>query len=130
MQQGLGAGYEGGQIREGASRVRPLGHTVIDREADPALQADGQASVVHCGLPGDRPKGGNAHLGRGHERLEEVDAELFADAVERLEVNVGEHGELRDGGGLRHPAADDSTDGPAPLREGVGPTRVDPPSAP
>jgi hypothetical protein len=52
-----------------------------------------------------------------------VNAEPFADAVERLEVNVDEYGELRDGGGLRHPAADDSTDGPAPLGEGVGPTR-------
>jgi hypothetical protein len=60
---------------------------VIDREADLALQVDGQASVVHRGLPGDRLEGGNAYLGRGHERLEEVDAEPFADAVERLEVN-------------------------------------------
>ena len=56
LQQGLGAGHEGGQVREGASRVRPLGHTVIAREADPGLQADGQASVVHRGLPGDRPR--------------------------------------------------------------------------
>jgi hypothetical protein len=98
---------------------------VIDREADLALQVDGQASVVHRGLPGDRPKGGNAHLGRGHERLEEVDAEPFADAVERLEVTVDDHGGLPNVGGLIHPAADDSTDGPVPLREGVGATRVD-----
>jgi hypothetical protein len=78
------------------------------------------ASVVHRELPSNRPHGENELLGRGHERLEGVDAEPFADAVERLEVTVDEHGGLPNVGGLIHPAADDSADGPVPLREGVG----------